>query len=89
MKHIYRIEFQKEVAAIRYRDKDDPPWVDERLLIVDWKNHAHVERLLHVAYHLFQLLVENPGSVSANDEVLQEWIGRLFQERPEQGHETL
>ena len=88
MKEIKRVEFQKDIVAIRYRDKDDPAWVDERLLIVDSQKDPHVARLTHVAYHLLLLLVEHPDLVSNNDEVLQEWISRLFQERPAEGHDT-
>ena len=88
MKEIKRVEFQKDIVAIRFRDKDDPAWVDERLLIVDCQKDPHVARLVHVSYHLLLLLVEHPDLVSSNDEVLQEWIGRLFQERPVEGHDT-
>ena len=89
MKEIKRVEFQKDVIAIRYRDKDDPAWVEEQVLVVDcdWKKNAHVVRLAHVGYHCFHVLIEHPDVVEKNDEILTEWLTKLFDERLADGHE--
>ncbi len=88
MKHISRIEFQKEVIAIRYADDQDPKWVDEKILVVDGKKNCKVDRLIHVGYHIFCLLLENPKAVEANEESLLQWVGRLFDEQPQDPHEA-
>lgn len=88
MKHINRVDFQKNVVIIRYTDDQDPRWADERVLVVDWTKSLNAERLSHVAYHVFHLFIEHPDRVTVNDEVLQEWLGRLFDEHPAEEHET-
>lgn len=87
MRQISRIDFQNNIIAIRYNDDADPKWVDEQVLVVNWRKHPNVERLAHVGYHAFHLLVEHPERVAVSDEVLQEWLSQLFAEHPEQGHE--
>ena len=81
------VEFGKNLIYIRYTDDNDPPWARGRELAIDWEKNAHVERLAHVAYHIFRLFITNPEAVAANDEILQEWIGKLLNEHPEEGHE--
>lgn len=88
MRHITRVEFPRNLVIIKYRDDDDPKWVDEQVLVVDWRKHPNVERLAHVAYHTLLLLVEHPERVSAPDEALQEWLGRVFSLQSEQEHEN-
>ena len=87
MRHITRADFQRNLVIIHYNDDDDPKWVDEQVLVVDWRKHPNVERLAHVSYHTLLLLVEHPERVAIPDEVLQEWLGRLFSPSPEQEHE--
>ena len=87
MKHISRVEFPRNLVIIRYNDDEDSKWVDERVLVVDWRKHPNVERLSHVAYHALLLLIEHPERVAAPDEALQEWLGRVFSLQPEQEHE--
>ena len=87
MRQISRIDFQNNLVIIRYNDDADPKWVDEQVLVVNWRKHPNVERLAHVAYHSLLLLVEHPERVSAPDEALQEWLGRVFSLQPEQEHE--
>ena len=88
MKHVREVDFHKDGVVIRYVDDDDPEWVRGHELALNVKKHPHVDRLLHVAYHVFALFVNDPQGVSANDEVLQEWIGRLLVEQPEDGHDS-
>ncbi len=88
MRHITRVEFPLNLVIIRYNDDDDPQWVDEQVLVADWQKHPHVQRLAHVAYHALLLLVEHPEKVRVHDEVLQEWLGRLFDEHPAEGHDA-
>ena len=87
MSHITRVEFPRNLVIIRYNDDEDSKWVDERVLVVDWRKHPNVERLAHVAYHTLLLLVEHPERVAAPDEALQEWLGRVFSLQSEQEHE--
>ena len=88
MKQIHRIDFKEGTIAVRYTDDQDPKWAKERILDVDWRESAHVERLAHVGYHVFLLLVEHPELVETHDEILQEWVGRLLDQRPVEGHEA-
>lgn len=88
MRQINRIDFQDNLIIIRYKDDANPKWVSEQVLTVKWRNDSHVERLVHVGYHIFLLLVERPDLVATHDEILTEWLGRLFDERPIEGHEA-
>lgn len=87
MTHIKQVEFDRDYLLIRYRDDEDPPWSAGRELAVNWRKDSHVERLAHVAYHVFYLFVTNPDGVAKNDEILQEWIGKLLHEQPGADHE--
>ena len=87
MRQISRIEFQRNLIIIRYNDDGDPKWVDEKVLVVDWKKDANIVRLTHVGYHLFDVLIENPQLAATNDEALLEWVRRLFDEHPIEGQE--
>ncbi len=87
MRRISRIEFEQTCTILHYHDDADPRWVDERVLVVDWRQDANVVRLTHVAYHLFDILIENPKVITLHDEALLEWVGRLFAEHPAEGHE--
>ncbi len=88
MRQISRIEFQQNLIILRYNDDDDPKWVDEKALVVDWRKDANIVRLTHVGYHLFDIVVENPHIITVHDEALLEWVGRLFDEHPVEGHDT-
>jgi len=88
MRQISRIEFQKNLIILHYNDDADQKWVSEKVLVVDWSKDANIVRLTHVGYHLFDVLIENPQLVAANDEALLEWVGRLFDEHPAEGHGT-
>ncbi len=88
MRQISRIEFQKSLIILRYNDDADPKWVDERVLVVDWSKDANIVRLTHVGYHLFDVLIEDPRIVTLNYEALLEWIGKLFADYPEDGHDA-
>ena len=87
MRQISRIEFRRNLVILRYNDDADPKWVDERVLVVDWSQDNNLVRLTHVGYHLFDVVIENPQLVATNDEALLEWVGRLFDEHPIEGHE--
>ena len=89
MRAISRIDFEENRFIIHYHDNADPKWVEEQVLAVncDWKKSAHVVRLAHVGYHCFHVLIEHPDGVEKHDEVLQEWLGRLFAEHLADGHE--
>ena len=87
MKHVHGVDAKKDHLIIRYSDDDDPPWVWGRELVVGWKDDPRVRRLAHVGYHVFHLLVNDPKAVTVNEEILQEWLGRLFDEHPREGHE--
>lgn len=86
MRQISRIDFQNNLVIIRYNDDADPKWVDEQVLVVNWRKHPNVERLAHVGYHVFHLLIEHPERVASYDEVLQEWLGRLFNRESSEDH---
>ncbi len=88
MKRVRAVEFQKEYILVRYVDEDDPPWTAGHELAINWRKESRVERLAHVAYHVFLLFVSRPDAVAANDEVLQEWIGKLIHEDPGEGHDV-
>lgn len=88
MRYVKEVDFRKDIIVIRYTDDDDPAWAAGRELVIDWRKNPNVERLIHVAYHVLHLFVDNPAAVTVNDEVLQEWLGRLLQEQPGDGHET-
>lgn len=87
MKYVKAVDFQKDYLLVRYTDDEDPAWAVGREVAIDWRKDSKVQRLAHVAYHLFYLFVADPNAVTKNDEVLQEWIGRLLDERPEEGHD--
>jgi hypothetical protein len=88
MTYVKEVDFRKDVVVIRYTDDEAPAWAVGRELVIDWRKNPNVERLIHVAYHILHLLVTDPAAVAANDEVLQEWVGRLLQEQPEEGHDA-
>ena len=91
MKRINRVEYDydRDRVTIQYSDEQDPKWVEGRVLAVTWGNSSHVVgRLMHVTCHIFLLLVQNPDYVETHDEILQEWLGKLFHEQPEDEHET-
>ena len=91
MKRINRVEYDYDGdrVTIQYSDAQDPKWVEGRVLAVTWRNSSHVVgRLMHVTCHIFILLVQNPECLEANDEILQQWVGRLFDEQPVEDHET-
>ena len=88
MRHVTALDFGEKYLLIRYWDDDDPGWVRGRELAVDWRKNAHIERLAPVSYHIAYLVVENPDALIIPDEVLQEWLGRLFDEHPAEGHEN-
>lgn len=88
MTHLKRIDFDGNIIAIRYTDEQDPKWIEERLLAVNWRESSHLRRLVHVACHVFLLLIQNPECLETHDEVLQEWLGKLFHEQLEEEHET-
>ena len=64
----------------------DPKWADERVLVVDCKQGTLAQRLTHVGDHVFYLFVENPVLVDKEEEILQEWLGRLFDSHPAENH---
>lgn len=43
MKHITRVEFPRNLIVIRHHDDADPKWVDERVLVVDWRKHPNAD----------------------------------------------
>ena len=88
MREISRIEFQKDDLIIRFNDATAPTWVEEEILVVNWRQDAHLRRLAHVGYHCFHLLIEHPDFVEKNDEVLHEWLGKLFSEHPAEEHDA-
>jgi len=91
MKRINRVEYdyERDRVTIHYSDEQDPEWAEGRVLAVTWGNSSHVVgRLMHVACHIFLLLVENPKCAETNDEILQEWLGRLFYKHPAEEHEV-
>ena len=83
-----RIDFGENLISIKYIDENDPKWVKDRVLTVNWRENSHLRRLGHVGCHMFLLLIQNPECVETHDEVLQEWIGKLFHEQLEEEHET-
>ena len=87
MKRVSAVEFGRQYILVRYTDEADPPWAVGRELAIDWRKASNTERLAHVGYHVFLLFVNDPEAVAANDEILQEWLGKLLQERPEENHE--
>ena len=87
MKQVNAVEFGKHYMLVRYTDDTDPPWVTGRELAIDWRKVSNVGRLAHVGYHVFHLFVNDPGAVARNDEILQEWLGRLLDKELEDDHE--
>ena len=87
MRRVSRVDFQNNLVIIRYNDDTDPRWVQEQVLVVNWRQSTNIDRLAHVGYHVFHLLVEHPEQTTVSDEVLQEWVGRLFSEEPDKEHE--
>ena len=81
MKHITGVDCpRKNYLVIHYWDDADPEWVDGRKLVLYMRAHPNVRRLCNVTSNIFELLATRPEAVTANEEVLQEWVGKLFQE---------
>ena len=78
MKRVHGVQALKDRIVIRYSDDDDPPWVWGREVDVAWKDDPHVRRITHLTSHLCLLLLGDPKAVPANEEILQEWIAKLF-----------
>ena len=87
MKRVSAVEFGRQYILVRYTDEADPPWAVGRELAIDWRKASNAERLAHVGYHVFHLFINDPTAVAANDEILQEWIGKLLHEQPGADHE--
>ena len=80
MKRVHGVQALKDRIVIRYSDDEDPPWVWGREADVAWREDPNVRRITHLACHLFLLLLDDPKAVPANEEILQEWVARLFRE---------
>ena len=87
MKRVSAVEFGRQHILVRYTDEGDPSWAAGRELAIDWRKASTAERLAHVGYHVFHLFINDPNAVALNDEILQEWLGKLLQERPEDNHD--
>ena len=88
MTQLKRIDFDKNIIAVRYTDDQDPEWAEERLLVVNWTKSSHLRRLIHVACHVFLLLIQNPEFVETHDEILEEWLSQLFNNDLAEEHEV-
>ena len=85
MKHVHGVRALKDRLVISYSDDGDPPWVWGREVDVSWKENPHIERVTRLTAKLLTLLVADPQAIPANEELLQEWIARLFRETPSDG----
>ena len=80
MKHIHRIEFQKDAIAVHYTDDEQPPWAEEGLTFVHWREQPNATRLAKVGLSVFRLLVEQPQFVAKPDELIERWLVKVFYE---------
>ena len=88
MKHVHGVQALKDRIVIRYSDDTDPPWVWGREVDVAWKDDPHVRRIVRLTCDLFLLLLADPQAAPANEEILQEWIARLFREHSGDGQKA-
>ena len=80
MKRVHGVRALKDRLVISYSDDDDPPWLWGREVDVAWKENPHIGRVVRLTSNLLELLVGDPQAIPANEEILQEWIARLFRE---------
>jgi len=85
MKRVHGLRALKDRLVISYSDDADPPWVWGREVDVSWKENPGIGRVVRLTSNLLELLVGDPQAIPANEEVLQEWIARLFREHSQEG----
>jgi hypothetical protein len=81
MVHVHRIEFQKDAIVVRYTDDEQPKWSEERIGFIHWREHPNATGLARVGISIFRMFVENPEFIAQNDEVIQEWLGKVFNDK--------
>ena len=85
MKHIHRIDFQEDAIVLRFTDDLQPKWVEEGIAFLHWREHPHAVRLARVGLSIFRLFLERPEFIETHDEVIQEWLSQVFNERTVEG----
>ena len=86
MRHITGVDCpRKNYLVIHYWLDEDPEWVDGRKVSIYLRADPMVKRLVNITSRIFELLLDQPEKLASNEEVLQEWLLRIWEEegRPE------
>ncbi len=86
MRHITGVDCpRKNYLVIHYWLDEDPEWVDGRKVSIYLRADPTVKRLVNITSRIFELLLDQPEKLASNEEVLQEWLGKVWQEEGASG----